>query len=677
MSDKDSLFGSPPPSPEITGTYATLALPESSGWRMDAQSSSQNVGTIALPGSHNNFSELPVLIQPALPSEKPILQLRPPAQRVQVRTPNQTRYSTPRPTTYRPSSYQPSPVPHSERTDRTLRDLVGLISHFEPTAGASIPSRPAPIPVPTPQTELHPPGSQQNPIEIDAPGPADAVNSALIALASTVASALKLPTAPRSGSSLSEPTVNNVLHCIKHDPKLIPTLQATYEYLGSIPKGAQQQQYSASFDDATAKRKRKRKYPGPKVPAGAEHWDVPFPFAPEQESNDYPSQWQLERGRRVLGELLGLFERGFAKVRGEEVPLKNSSTGRVLKRKRTTAESTDTGFERILRTPSSRSESNGLDVQRMTDWLSSVPASSDSSGIIDSTNVTPTQPSSTFEPSSSASLPNTLFDFMAMLDSHAGNEVDMGGKTDDLGTYGVEDKTDDFGYSETFDNLDFSMGDDIAWQSLLDSLPTPQASTPALSSDILLQEPSMSAPIPDELIIDPTPMTVSQPQSSPPALAVPQMTAATVTPLPSIQNDDRGPVPRLPSLTIQRETGKEHAGTELDFSDSMYPTFPHIHKYVTQELTSAQSAGAQSLHTAPTGIESQSLRTASPVLSIGGPSSTPRPTQKMQRRDVVLAMAREHRDHLVRELERVKIARWELLIEGGVIRNLETATNVP
>ncbi|KAF8520507.1 hypothetical protein JB92DRAFT_2894772 [Gautieria morchelliformis] len=655
MSDKDSLFGSPPPSP-ARGRSPSLALPESSGWRLDAQTSSQNVGTIALPGSQSLSSKLPVFLNPALPSENRVLQLRPPAQQAPRR---------------RGTSHAETPAPalQNARTDRTLRDLVGLVSHFEPVATASA-SKPPPIAVPLPRASYAPgwppPGSAQNPIEIDgAPGPADAVNSALIALAGTVANALKLPTTHQE-VPLSKPTVNNVLYCIKHDPKLIPALQATYEYLGSIPNNSQLPPRSFSHvtgsqsDTSSSKnKKRKRKNSGPPVPAGAGHWDIAFPCAPRQESGHSP-EWHLERGRRMLGELLGLFERGFAKVREGEAAKSGMAPSQQRKKKPRTpgiesvprcgaegpiAPSSDTGSK-----PGADAEGGGLDYERMADWLSSVSPLPTSS-IIDSTNTTDT-PCPSSDPASLSS--NNLFDFIAML----------GPNPADAQTAQVDITDDDFDFAGAFDGFDTGIElNDSTWEAMLGSVPAPQSMNDITAFSIPdIQSAAVQSGI-NELVLDPalalqsTHGVPSAQSAQTPALP-PESQDATFQPaasgaLSSLVDSAAGP--------LQCDA---RAGTEVEFTDTQSVDAPTLPTVSTASGSSSQR-GATPSTCAPSPISP--APSGSAALSAAGAA---RPS-KVERRAAVLARAREHRAQLLKELERARVQRWELLIEGGVLRNLE------
>jgi hypothetical protein len=701
MSDKDSLFGSPPPSPSARGRSPSLALPESSGWRLeDAQTNSQNVGTIALPGSQSHSSELPVFLTPALPSENNVLQLRPPAQRAQAPLRRQNTNHT-----ARSAPHMDSSAHHTARTDQTLRDLVGLISHFEPVATASS-SRQPPITVPSPQATqnlgFYPPGSAQNPIEIDTPGPADAVNSALIALAGTVASALKVPTAPREPTSLSEPTFNNVLHCIKHDPKLIPALKATYEYLGSIPNNSQTPPRSfphvpTNQPDSTSgnTKKRKRKYSGPQVPAGAGHWNVPFPFAPGKEPSGYPSQWHLERGRRVLGDLLGLFERAFAKARGEkraktvkapsQQPTKKQRTHAVTSAPVRDAEGSVAGKSDQGTIPVAIAKSGGLDYERMTDWLSSVP-SLPSSSIMDSINFPDTPSPSTSDPSPLQSEP--LLDFMAML----------GPNVPDAPKPSVGDMVPDFGFEGAFDDLDAGLaGGDITWQSILGSDPASQSinDLAASASDI---QSSRTHPGTDELVLDPS-LASSQHHAIQPSPGDSQ--SLQLSPVPaSLSKECQDPATQAAASdvfallkdggeSLCQQSCSQSVATEvepdIDVGESAFLSSPFIDAFIAQypPVHAAQSVDTHSLLTIPTASGSSSLcgptpssrasGSMSPAPSAIAGSSVSGPPTKVERKAAALAKAQEHRDRLIKELQRTQVQRWELLIEGGVLRNLEKA----
>ena len=671
MSEADSLFGSPPPSP-ARGRSPSLALPE----HPDTQPSvAQNVGTIALPGSHDRSSEPPV-IDPALPSGNTnVPRLRPPALPAPARVPPASRPTRAPSRPARVPSRRPEPAPsHTAHTDRTLRDLVGLISHFEPVATAPA-TRPPPIAVP-PQSNEHPPGSSQNPILIDAPGPTDAVNSALVALACTAASALKLPPAHHD-VPLSQPIVNNVLYYIKHDPALIPTLQATHDYLASVPTQPLRSFSHVTTNQPNPKKKRRRKYEGPQIPAGAGHWDVPFPFAPGQGPNDYPSQWHLGRGRRVLGDLLGLFERAFAKTRSHDGTV--GAPPNLAKKQRTQGpnSSSASDFEGSVvgaSVPPADIENAWLDHQRMSDWLSSVPglAASSSRGPSDIPSPSPSDPAP----------PAIEHDLMALLAPNFFGDPSPAG--------GPDDQYPDFDFGDAFDGVGFDTKDDTDLCSMLGPSPSLQSINDVTAFPMGVSEPQSPAPLPPQLshefVIDPVLMALSQqPQptlsvSLPPAGAPSpgvEVLATAPNALASLMGSNTSTADKEPEGPSPHPS---RSSTADNFGDGRCLALPSVPGYIAQRLPrAAHSVDAPALGTMPATSVSSSQREPTPaaprVMSPAPSTSTSTgvgaPTLgRAQRKAAVLERARAHRARLVREIESVKMQRWETVVEGGVLRNI-------
>ncbi|GJJ08635.1 hypothetical protein Clacol_002854 [Clathrus columnatus] len=608
--EKDSLFGSPPPSPH-RGRSPSLALPEDAGWRMeDALLHTQNVGTIALLGSQNNLSKIPAPAQSEISSTKPpFLRLRPPSVEP---TPPQHLQTPPPPcrskfmmATPIMSHQKPLARKHSERMDRTLSDLVSLIAHFGPTQSA----------------KLHPQGTKENPIHVDdiyqdhPPTPIDAVNNALIALANTVASALKLPNVSLDHPPLPEPAVHKVLQFIKHDPKLIPTLQATHEYLNNVPHYPPCEVSCSDnyIDPSPPKSKRKRKQATPRIPAGAEHWNVPFPFAPGHEPKGYPTQWQLERGRRVLGELLGLFERAFIHSRTKEFlsrdpsmepsPAKRPrlSTAKTNKHERTV----DTQMDQQV--PSSCSS----DSQRMTEWLSSLSLPLTES-IVESFP-------STHLPSSTSSFPSIEFSF-----DDISNIMDV--VPSNVATT-LQPSTLDF--TQLFNDFD--------WGSL-DSIPVS-----------------------------------GSPANAPTDMDLTYLAMDTFPPPGSLAESER--TLNVPATERQGFLDST-VYLDLDAAESMstsYFTPSNTQQSCeiaqsTQTIPTASGSSSVREGTPLVSTRPEATSTAEVI-----PWSRNMNLTQLQRKLAVLLKAQDRRNYLLEELEKTALKKWELQIENGVLQNLKSA----
>lgn len=607
--DNDSLFGSPPPSPE-RGRSPVLALPEDSGWRMEnAVVHTQNVGTIALPGSQNNFSKIPAppAVLNACSNRPPFLKLRPASAESKEHVDQPTSRRSNQTTTSRFHAAER----HSHRMDRTLSDLVSLISHFGPVQSIKLPpslsSNSNPNPNPNAPSQQ---GTKENPIQVDnfrrAPSPIDAVNNALIALASTVASALKLSNVSQDHPPLSEPAVHHVLQCIKHDPKLIPTLQATHEYLNSVP-GYHRDQVSHPVGDTVStvpsKSKRKRKQIGPRIPAGAEHWDVPFPFAPGHAPAGYPTQWQLERGRRVLGELLGLFERAFVQSRIKD-SLFSETTTLEPPAKRPRLSSIGPSFsekyadiqlnEQVL--PS------GLDAQRMTEWLSSISVPSSTESIIE-------QPTSA--DASSFNAPISHVDF----------------SLDDISNI-MDVYSSDVSMPPQLPTMDFTqLFDNLHWHPL--------------DSDYCT---ALNGPPSARVSVDPVPSADPLSRSLDPNATLAIFSAA----LP--QNFSRVDLDSVEGMFVSDVTLTNTLHSR-DAAQSMQ-TIP---------TASGSSSVREGTPVEPPSLEAQDFRTQEKCFS----------STQLQRRTAILFRAQEYRNQLLQRLERVAVKKWELQIEEGVLQNLQ------
>lgn len=523
-----------------------------------------------------------------------------------------TRRSTQTTTTSRSHQKHPAAA-HSQRMDRTLSDLVSLISHFGPVQSIKLPSSSVKF---NPNTSNQQ-GTKENPIQVDdchpapAPSPSpssapiDAVNNALIALASTVASALKLSNASQDHPPLSEPAVHHVLQSIKHDPKLIPTLQATHEYLNSVPTYHLSQAPGPTGNTVSnppSRPKRKRKHTGPRVPAGAEHWDVPFPFAPGHAPAGYPTQWQLERGRRVLGELLGLFERAFVQSRisrdssffsetnletSEPPPSKRprlSSTCPSFSEKKYSYSDTQVTAEQVF-------PPTGLDAQRMTEWLSSISA------------------------------PPPPMPIESIIDRHISTNTSS--------------------FNATTSHLDFSL-DDIS--NIMD----------ISSSDVSMpsQLPTMDfTQLFDALHCHPLnsdyDAAIIGPRSAP---------DYSIDLVPSVDAFSKSFNPDASSASLPTVLLEDFPRVDLDSVE------------VQSMQTIPTASGSSSVR------EGTPLEPPSPEAQNSYAQEKRFNSTQLQRKATLLFRAQEYRKQLLQELDRVTVKKWELQIEEGVLQNLQKAT---
>ena len=333
--------------------------------------------------------------------------------------------------------------------------------------------------------------------------------------------------------------------------------------------------------------------------------------------------------------------------------------------------------------PAAGIKEGGLDYQRMTDWLSSVPPLPTSS-IMDSTNLTDIPSPSPSDPSPLAS--DSLRDFMAIL----GPNVPDGANT------GVDSTEPDIDFAGAFDELDAGMGGvDVDWQYLLGSGSASQSINDITAFPMMGQTSSVTDPRTYNVALDPLLSSIQPAIHS--SQSVPQSSQATPTPstIPTeCQDLACRPAPSDASTSPIESTARpphQHpcdqpvttgTGPEIDSVDSAFLSSPSIEAFIAQYLPAyaAQSVDAHSLLTVPTTSGSSShygptpslyaSDSMSPAPSADAGSSTAGQT-KAERREAALAKGREYRDRLMKELERTQLQRWELLIEGGVLRNLQ------
>ena len=333
--DQDSLFGSPPPSPQITGRPASpsLALPclGVSGSRSSTSTApvTQNVGTIALPGSHPD-SEL--AINPLALSLSHGVVHRPPAMPQMPETSNLTaRRSSVLPTRsssrLAASSSKPRPKPKKKSRQSSRSSTSEPMQPQGPEFALPDPSAPPPVnflrnqenllgraglvggvkPAALPQPYM--PGStSSNPILVD-----EEDDTPILGRRSRSKDQPYIDPA-----LLTAPTNREIVSVLIGQKDIFPILEGVLKLvmgsatgetattgskrLSSPKSNNSRSKTSTSSGQPVKKRKLHR------VPAGATDWDVPYPF-PEGEGPDaYHKTWERERGKQLISQLIKLIK---------------------------------------------------------------------------------------------------------------------------------------------------------------------------------------------------------------------------------------------------------------------------------------------------------------------------------------------------------------------------------
>uniref|UniRef100_D8QIT1 Uncharacterized protein n=1 Tax=Schizophyllum commune (strain H4-8 / FGSC 9210) TaxID=578458 RepID=D8QIT1_SCHCM len=297
-SDNDSLFGSPPSSPRSPSPG--LALPSAHnivripGAPEDAND--ENVGTIALPGSHN-FSELPAAPLALSLSHAP----RPPAQDHG----RDTAATSAKPTAQQERARRPeAPAPPARGGAKRAR-----------RAASPGPSRPKTTTTTTTRKRKRPqsPGSSVPAIALgDAPSRPIVVEDH-----HHLDPRLPVPTTAEIVQTLMNtkevlPLLLRTLLLVARSPHL-PTATTSPSGSGTPSDRPRRRRIGPSLKDAPPppppkdpSNKGKRKLT--KVPAGAQDWDVPFPFQEGEGPEDYQQKWEKQRTRRLIGQLINLIK---------------------------------------------------------------------------------------------------------------------------------------------------------------------------------------------------------------------------------------------------------------------------------------------------------------------------------------------------------------------------------
>ena len=299
--DDGSLFGSPPSSP-ARGRSPQLALP--TGPR-----SAENVGTIALPGSHY-CSEL--ALDPAVlhsdgqttarnsdtPSTIPLTSptslsspLPPATSRKSSRAPRNSHNEKERSATPRtPAPSIQFPDPSDPLPSNFLRNQEALLGHAGLISGLT-PS--------TLSTRHHKGATSQNPIIVE-----DALDPPLLGKHSTFS---------LNSTSLPPPTSEEVVSSLVKQRNIFPVLESLLRLLSGtgVPCAPSAAAFSCPSDptSSSSSASSQERGQGPKrrrlnsVPAGAADWDVPYPFQQGEGPSQYRRHWEKERLKQLISQL--------------------------------------------------------------------------------------------------------------------------------------------------------------------------------------------------------------------------------------------------------------------------------------------------------------------------------------------------------------------------------------
>ena len=299
--DQDSLFGSPPPSPRIPTT--TLSLPFASIYdndrRLSTSTDTQNVGTIALPGSHL-YSELP-LNPLALSLNCPTVH-RPPAQpQDQPTTAKQTSQpwqplfaqsdgSEKRRSSKSPFSNVPSrdpefsfPDPSAPPPAHFLRNQQNLLGKAGLVAGVK------------PSTIAHIRGTSFNPIVIEDE------DTPILGRRSRDS-----PNRYADPSLLAAPSNEDIVSVLTGQKDIFLVIAGILDIIerrATQPTPPTTSIFSRNDPSKQRPIKRRRLI---HVPAGANDWDVPYPFQEGEGPDEYHKTWERKRAKDLVAQLVKL-----------------------------------------------------------------------------------------------------------------------------------------------------------------------------------------------------------------------------------------------------------------------------------------------------------------------------------------------------------------------------------
>ncbi|KAG2128123.1 hypothetical protein BD769DRAFT_1458180 [Suillus cothurnatus] len=285
--DDDSLFGSPPPSP---ARGRSPAFPAQAAQERGT-GITQNVGAIALPGSHMSCSELPADLL-ALPFGGFSTREPPPSHALPAKNALQTHLTQSPLSTSRPSSRATGKRKSTKSQSATPR-----------------PAAP-PIPLPGPDDPL-PSNFLRN-------------QEALLGIAGLVGNVkpTSLPQQSVRGSTPSNPIIieesdltsvngEDAINSLIRQKNIFPVLSSIVKLLGNSPAATTQPLFTndrasprpCSEPTTTAPPPLKRRKLT-SVPAGAVEWDVPYPFPEGEGPKAYHATWERERARHLITQLV-------------------------------------------------------------------------------------------------------------------------------------------------------------------------------------------------------------------------------------------------------------------------------------------------------------------------------------------------------------------------------------
>lgn len=343
--DSDSLFGSPPPSPRGRGrSPSPLALPGTVG-------SAQNVGTLALPGSHM-FNELPSVLSPVTcgssnsPSHPQGLaqhrSSQPPQAVMAWRPATDRSSSVPSASTARASTPAATCLPARVPKTSTKRKA----NRSEPSSSTSTP-RPTPPPISLPDPSDPPPSnflrSQQallglaglvggvNPANLALPRGSSANNPIVVDDEDDTPKIGRRPPQnhypmaagiPPYPTVLPAPSSNDIIQTLIKQKNVFPVLGALVSILARSAEGqslwSQYQAQTSGFHrpyvngpDYVPSAKRRKVNA---VPAGASDWDVPYPFQNGEGPANYRTNWEKQRSKQLVEDLIGLVKSAMKKA---------------------------------------------------------------------------------------------------------------------------------------------------------------------------------------------------------------------------------------------------------------------------------------------------------------------------------------------------------------------------
>jgi len=259
--------------------------------------SAQNVGTIALPGSHTiSEPSVDTIATNNTPSPLPVQQKK--------KQPQKPKPSTPRP----PPPPIPFPDPSQPPPSHFLRNQEALLGHAGLIAGVK-PSKLTIVPA------VDRGAGPSNPIVLDdreTDIPSRPIGRSNVNYLKNI-----------HPSQLPTPTTQEVVDMLIKLKDIFPVLQSILKLLasGGATQGgnptpttsvrgwtSQPGQRRITVQPLVKRRKLNR------VPAGAADWDVPYPFLDGEGPEAYRQNWTKDRSRQLIAQLIGLVRAALEKA---------------------------------------------------------------------------------------------------------------------------------------------------------------------------------------------------------------------------------------------------------------------------------------------------------------------------------------------------------------------------